>query len=74
MSKLIAAALMLIAAAAFAAILQTHVFVSHDCGFVLCSYPVTPGWVDPATVALLVLGAAGAAGVLVTPRRRSTPR
>jgi hypothetical protein len=32
-----------------------------------------PRWVDPAALALCVLGAAGAAAVLVTPRRRSTP-
>ena len=69
--RLAIAVLVLGAAVAGAVVLQTHVFVSHDCGtLVLCSRQVTPGWVNPATIALLVLGVAGAVGVLAT---RSSP-
>ena len=37
-----------------------------------CSYHPRPGWVTPTMVGLVVLGLAGASGVLVATRRRST--
>jgi peptidoglycan/LPS O-acetylase OafA/YrhL len=83
--RIAAAVLILAAAIAGAAVLHGHRVrqqVTPPCiGTVLnakaaeipCTQLNRPGWVDPATLALCLLGIVGAAGVLLAPARNSTP-
>jgi integral membrane sensor domain MASE1 len=70
--RLALAVLILGAALAGAATLYWHQFVS-SCAppdlLVLCRSTRKPGWVDPVSVAICLLGVVAAAGVLMTPRR-----
>ena len=71
-----AAALMIGAAVAAAVALSGHrvVGAEHSCprtaGYE-CVYHPRPAWVVPGVAGLVVLGSAGAAGILVATRRRS---
>ena len=82
--RLTTALLILCAALLSAAILQA---VGYPSGYLSCARPAHVAlpsrpdclhvdgrpWVDPLSLALCVLGVAGAVGVLLTRRRRSTP-
>jgi uncharacterized membrane protein len=66
------AVLILGAALAGAAILHWHQFVSSCAppdSLVRCTSTRKPGWVDPVSLALCLLGVVAAAGTLMTPRR-----
>jgi hypothetical protein len=69
--RLALAVLTLGAALAGAAVLHWHQFVS-SCAppdlLVLCRSIRKPGWVDPVSVAVCLLGVVAAARVLMTPR------
>jgi hypothetical protein len=69
--RLAAAAVILVATLAGAAYLHWHQAVYH-CppeSLVLCSYTKKPGWADPTALAIVLVGIAAAAGLLVTARR-----
>jgi hypothetical protein len=74
--RLAAAALILGAAVAGAVVLSGHRVVGgpHSCPYGArtydCAYHPRPGWVVPAMAGLVVLGLAGAAGILIATRRR----
>jgi hypothetical protein len=79
--RLAVAALALIAALAGAFVLYGHrervvydrpVYCFGVSATPRCTEHVLRGWVAPTALALLVLGVAGAVGVLVLPRRTST--
>jgi hypothetical protein len=75
--RLATAALILVAALVGALILHghrvAHVYPRCTAGFGFGIYPCVvqrrPGWVEPTTLGIALLGLAGAAGVLVAPRR-----
>jgi hypothetical protein len=70
--RLAFAVLILGAALAGAAILHGHQFVSSCAppdSLVLCRSTLNPAWVDAVSLAICLLGAVAAAGVLMTPRR-----
>jgi hypothetical protein len=79
--RLAVAALALIAAVAGASVLYGHrervvddrpVYCFGVSATPRCTEHVVRGWVAPTALALVVLGVAGAVGVLVLPRRTST--
>lgn len=76
--RLTAAALILGATVAGAVVLSAHRVVGgqHSCPGGApandCVYHPRPGWVLPTMAGIVVLGIAGAAGLLVATRRRST--
>jgi len=75
--RLTGAALVLGAAVAVAVVLSGHrvVGAEHSCPGTVgyeCVYHPRPGWVVPSMAGLVVLGPAGALGVLVATRPRGT--
>ena len=79
--RIAAAVLMLIAALAGASVLYGHrervvydrpVYCFGVSATPRCTEHVVRGWVAPTALALLVLGVAGAVGVLVLPRGTTT--